>query len=286
MKIKLLSILIVVLLLTIIFSGCNEQKSGNNIETDSAKFIGTWKYPLNSGTSCLYWTFNNNGTIKEEFFMLGNTSINWGAYTIESNKICFKSQFIVHLPEGASTTCYSYHFSDDGQMLNLTKDNGVTTILTREGMTVLLNEKNVTLSGFFNPITYEPTGKIYEFPISPKEFEYVNVSWEVTSYNLNYMSGIAHYLDEFPVNVSVFKYESKEIMYGNITDNGTEVPYVYDLYKEKKIIYENFENISYKGSIIINVTDENSGYWAFSFRTESIQSTVNATLNITAKLKE
>jgi uncharacterized membrane protein len=124
MKKQLIIVGIIVLLVTVGLSGCEQQKSND----DKKKFIGTWKYLENNQTENL-WTFYNNGMLKvvanylyDDFH--NNTA--WGTFWVEDNKLYMKT---THNGE-EYTDYYDYKFSNNNKRVNFTY-MGMTVVLDK-----------------------------------------------------------------------------------------------------------------------------------------------------------
>ncbi len=114
MKKQLLIIGIIVLLITVGLSGCEQQKSND----DTNRFIGTWRSLEGNSTENL-WTFYDNGTVKAVAnYLYGDFDNNtgWGTFSVGNNKLCMKS---LHNGE-ESTACYDYEFSNNDTRLIFT----------------------------------------------------------------------------------------------------------------------------------------------------------------------
>jgi len=116
MKKQILIVGIIVLLVAVGLSGCNEQKPIINMEDDSAKLIGTWELEIN-GTSVAYtnWTFYSNGSLKtirvETYKMPPSQTISWMNYSITNSQLCTEYE--------EYGTNYTYEFSENGNKLEL-----------------------------------------------------------------------------------------------------------------------------------------------------------------------
>jgi len=111
MKEKLLGLLIAVLLLAIVFSGCLESSNNENNQ-DPTKFVGTWISNDSGNYSYLFGdevTFYANGTIGSDSSLLDGT-----LYEVSGGKIT------VIYPDGHKGTPRTYSFSDDDTVLTLT----------------------------------------------------------------------------------------------------------------------------------------------------------------------
>jgi len=121
MKKQTMIVGIIVLLVTVGLSGCEEKSTD-----DTNKFIGTWRNLEDNSTENL-WTFYDNGTMKViANYWNGESNTSWGTFSVENNKLHMKS-----LHHGVEYTAdYDYEFSKN--------DTGV--IFTYMGMTAVFDK--------------------------------------------------------------------------------------------------------------------------------------------------
>ena len=121
---NILIIGIIILVVCICLSGCNENLSK---EDDTKKFIGTWdgsSYFLNETTKVTL-TFYDDNTIKQ---VSDETHTHWFNFEIVDN--CLKLIF-PELPEEYAI-CYSYEFSNNYNALTLKNESLDTLILNKQ----------------------------------------------------------------------------------------------------------------------------------------------------------
>jgi len=121
MKKQLIIVGIIILLLTVGLSGCEEESTD-----DTNKFIGTWRNLEDNSTENL-WTFYDNGTMKViANYWNGESNTSWGTFSVENNKLHMKS-----LHNGVEYTAdYDYEFSK----------NDTSVIFTYMGMTAVFDK--------------------------------------------------------------------------------------------------------------------------------------------------
>ncbi len=119
MERKIIIILVSTLLLSIVFSGCFEEKSDKDTSADGFvknEFLGNWFLGYNNSTQM--WTFYKNGSILNTFYDSwekpeiaftqddvnktlivisisstdGLSSSSWASYEIKNNKLCFSGE--------------------------------------------------------------------------------------------------------------------------------------------------------------------------------------------------
>ncbi|MCJ7570951.1 MAG: hypothetical protein MUO82_03615 [Candidatus Thermoplasmatota archaeon] len=121
MKKQLMIVGIIVILLTVGFSGCTETSETNTNNKNKERILGTWLAYAISGTNeseAGTYTFFSNGT----FLISSNRKI-WGTYEITDEKFTISAE--------GDTVNYDYTFSDDGNKVKL-KEESWTIILTRQ----------------------------------------------------------------------------------------------------------------------------------------------------------
>jgi len=118
---------IVVLLICVGLSGCNEQQKSD----DTSKFLGAWeviKHFNPDNTLIVTFTFYNNDTAKTvSNYTMGDIQIQWFNYEIDNGGLCLT-------PQGLSESyaiCYGYDFSNNYMTLTLTNESANTLILTK-----------------------------------------------------------------------------------------------------------------------------------------------------------
>lgn len=119
---KLIIVGIIILILTINLSGCNENK----FKSDKEKIIGTWIYAttLNESTVYVYYIFSINQTLEIIFLYTGEDIRANGTWNITNNKL------IISLEEENIVNDYS--FSNNDKTLTLTESNGIKSIFTKQ----------------------------------------------------------------------------------------------------------------------------------------------------------
>jgi hypothetical protein len=145
MKRKILSVLFAVLLLTIVFSGCDEQKPITNTEDDSEKFIGIWKNRIPfEGIIYFYntyengyaeWTFFENKTVNIYYERTVHTDFSrdenwstWYGYQTYNNILNLTNL------ETNLSILYDYSLNEKDTIINLTFKN--TSIITVDNFTL------------------------------------------------------------------------------------------------------------------------------------------------------
>jgi len=118
MKKQLLIIGIIVLLVCVGLSGCNESNQSN----DKSKFIGTWEY-VNNTYFTMRYVFYENNTVLQTSSITMNISY-WYNYEINDGEICF--EFI----ETKASGCMPYSFSEEYTLLTFgsTDEPGNSTV--------------------------------------------------------------------------------------------------------------------------------------------------------------
>ena len=119
----LLVVGIVVLLLAVGLSGCNEQD-------EKSRFIGAWSAELLEGAEFeIILTFYNNGSVKTtstiSYHGDGETETEWSTYEIKNGKMCGMSQF------AGNYTCFDYEFSNGGKRLTLRYEGAPSIVLNK-----------------------------------------------------------------------------------------------------------------------------------------------------------
>ena len=122
MNIKLKIVGIILIILTLYLSGCNE----NIFKSDKEKIIGTWVYAttLNESTVYVYYIFSTNQTIEIIFLYTGEDIRANGTWNITNNKL------IISLEEENIVSDYS--FSNNDKTLTLIENNGIKSIFTKQ----------------------------------------------------------------------------------------------------------------------------------------------------------
>ena len=113
MKNQLIVVGIIVILLTVGLSGCEQQKSND----ETSRFIGSWRYSEYEYIQNL-WTFNDNGTIAISVYYVNTSTYDpplWVNFEIKNNQLC--------MPTG----CYDYKFFNNYNNFNLTANSGKIT---------------------------------------------------------------------------------------------------------------------------------------------------------------
>jgi len=108
MKKQLMIVGIIVILLAVGLSGCNEDN--NTVQSDEEKIIGTWVYEGSNDLHTDSFIFYNNGSVYCIYHWPGSTILEyqWNGYTIVENK----------LKIGESV--YEYAFSNNDNTLTIT----------------------------------------------------------------------------------------------------------------------------------------------------------------------
>ena len=120
MKKQLLIVGMIVILLTVVLSGCNENSTENN--TNKEKILGAWLANITTGPNKGgggKYTFFSNGT----FLASSTTTEVWGIFDITDENLTMSA-------EGVTFT-YDYTFSDNDNKITLI-DGSWTIILTRQ----------------------------------------------------------------------------------------------------------------------------------------------------------
>jgi hypothetical protein len=124
MKKKIIGILVITLLVTIVFSGCSEDKNSNNsnsINQDLSKFVGTW-LEAGEAPNNLTWIFYENQSIKFIYYPAGNTGnsyIYWGAFELTGDILDVESDNIAPVSDR-----FNYEFQNLDTTLILTSIYG------------------------------------------------------------------------------------------------------------------------------------------------------------------
>jgi len=117
---KIIFMILVIVLLAIFLSGCNENKSNNNGSSDINKFLGTWEGGSNVFNET--WTFYSNSSLKKvttyDWDETGEfTDVDWYTYEIdEYGEFCYRQASISFL------MCYEFEFSENDTHLTLIFD--------------------------------------------------------------------------------------------------------------------------------------------------------------------
>jgi len=175
MKRKLLGLLIAFILLTIAFSGCNEQKSNINTENNMANFIGTWKNFLPFNQTYFYtgfvkgyteWTFFNNETLRQQDTQTpismgigehdAQTTIYWFHYTVKNNNLT------ITLADSNYSKIYKFEFDKNNSILNLKLVDTVTDMIPVLGLGDYICPGEFKLYRTDTPIFIEITGRYQE----------------------------------------------------------------------------------------------------------------------------
>ena len=129
MKKKIMIIVVLTLLITIMFSGCSEDKKSDNNGTNQAdlsKFIGLW-IEEGEAPNNLTWIFYENNSIKFIYYPGVNSYIYWGTFELTGNILDVRSNNIVPVSDR-----FNYEFSNYDKTLTLTSIyGGDQTILNK-----------------------------------------------------------------------------------------------------------------------------------------------------------
>lgn len=114
MKKQIIIIGIIIILITIGLSGCNEDN--NTVHSDEEKIIGTWLYEGSNYLHTDSFIFYNNGSVYCIYHLPGSTILQyqWNNYTIVENKLKI------------GDSVYEYVFSNNDNTLTITMV-GITT---------------------------------------------------------------------------------------------------------------------------------------------------------------
>ena len=121
MKKQLIIIGMIIILLTVGLSGCNETNT-NETNTNKEKILGAWLANVTTGPGKGgkgAYTYFSNGT----FLASSTTTEVWGIFNITDEKLT--------MSRGNSTFTYDYTFSDNDNKVTLI-DGDWTIILTRK----------------------------------------------------------------------------------------------------------------------------------------------------------
>ena len=106
------------MLITVTFSGCIGSE-GPKEQTDKSKFIGTWEYKMEMGTSTTItrFTFYENDTacynITYCFENSNTTAELWYSYTLQDDKLCCEALYYGYIDMG----CMKYGLFEDNTHL-------------------------------------------------------------------------------------------------------------------------------------------------------------------------
>jgi hypothetical protein len=117
MKNQIILLGMVILLICIELSGCNEIN--NSIPSEEDRFVGTWKHETGINDEII--TFFSNGT-----GLLAGDPTTW---EIKDGNV------VIYLFEGEMTLTYDYSFSDDDNELTLTPvgvRGGISIVFIRQ----------------------------------------------------------------------------------------------------------------------------------------------------------
>ena len=125
MKKQLMIVGIIVILLTVGLSGCNEDN--NTIQSDEDKFIGTWTYSFiyNNNTLNASYIFSSNKKLEVISSYIDEVRTSNGTWSITDNKL------LMYL-EGKDTITIDYEFSNNNTKLILTDSSGNVGIFTKQ----------------------------------------------------------------------------------------------------------------------------------------------------------
>jgi len=120
MKKQLMIVGIIVILLTVGLSGCNEQ-------SDEEKIIGTWTYSIiyNNNTLNASYIFSSNKTLEIITSYINKVYTTNGTWSFTDNKLLLTL-------EGQDTITSDYKFSNNNRKLTLTDGSGNIGIFTKQ----------------------------------------------------------------------------------------------------------------------------------------------------------
>jgi hypothetical protein len=120
MFIALIAIIIIVIIIVVIFKFLGGGVLDN-------RFVGDWEQ-YDDGFTSLDWTFNGDGSLE----IMG---LEIGSWSVEGDKVCLRADEVwdEFIPQGSvDKICYDFEFSDSGNTLTLSIDDGDFTVLTKK----------------------------------------------------------------------------------------------------------------------------------------------------------
>jgi hypothetical protein len=125
MKKQLIIIGIIVILLTVGLSGCNEKN--NSVQSDEEKFIGIWIYSFTFEgiTATVTYNFFSNKTLKIVGSMGGAEQPMSGTWNIKNNTIVLASS-------GDEIITGEYSFSNNYKTVTITPSSGDSLVLRKK----------------------------------------------------------------------------------------------------------------------------------------------------------
>ena len=125
MKKQLLIIGIIVILLTVGLSGCNEDN--NTVQSDEDKIIGTWNFSgkYNNNTLNASYIFSSNKSFEVITSYIDKIYTSNGTWSITDNKLYI-------ILEGLNKLTNYYAFSNDNTKLTLTNSSGNIVVFTKQ----------------------------------------------------------------------------------------------------------------------------------------------------------
>jgi len=127
MKKQLMIVGIIVILLIVSLSGCNEKNDNNTVQSDEEKIIGTWTFSgkYKNNTLNASYIFSSNKTFQVITSYIDIVATQNGTWNITDNKL-----FIIL--KGQNTITNYYAFSNDNTRLTLTNSTGNIVVFTKQ----------------------------------------------------------------------------------------------------------------------------------------------------------
>lgn len=126
MRIKIICILLLLLALVILLSGCIND---NTESSDLEKLVGTWTYSGEIYVSTI--TFYENFSLYSNSTILSNQEVHedWGEFWFDQNKLCMYTH--MGYSGDQESPCYSYTFSEDNKKLTLSAPGLTDSVLIK-----------------------------------------------------------------------------------------------------------------------------------------------------------
>jgi|GEM_PF-954404 len=140
MKKQLIIVGIIVLLVCVGLSGCNEQKPIINTENDSAKFIGSWDSTVFSPFST--WNFYSDGS-----FFPGYWTGLYRSWYLDNGKL------VINISQ--SRSYYNYEFSNDNRTLTLNGSIVLTKKINSNDFNFIMGRLGAILNESWQIMEYE-----------------------------------------------------------------------------------------------------------------------------------
>lgn len=135
MKKRVVGVGLVLLLVVIGLSGCQEKTSDDGTKNQfDSRFIGVWQN-VEASPDNETWTFYINGTINDvitqEFEGEPLTSTSWFNCEVNASNLCLSSIDVLPGSPSYYSECFGYNFSDDNNDLTLSFEGTTFMIFTK-----------------------------------------------------------------------------------------------------------------------------------------------------------